>query len=203
MHINLLSAEQSVVRKANDRQCKAKARTSETELESVVRKAKNRQSMSTQILENKYSLLVCYRGGWTPETQLPSEEDSTSVMSTGIDGIEVQCIGVPFVYTIPSLKCITFTVRQITFRAVVSDGSTRTYDGFVRDDPCLEIEEEYPRVMDVLEGCFVKVNNIILYYFILRPMFCRLKNFVNLHLHTTLITLKREFILFGSGIGPP
>ena len=37
-----------------------------------------------------------------PETQLPSEEDSTSVMSTGIDRIEVQCIGVPFVYTIPS-----------------------------------------------------------------------------------------------------
>ena len=35
------SAEQSVVRKANDRQCKAKARASETELESVVRKANN------------------------------------------------------------------------------------------------------------------------------------------------------------------
>ena len=58
------SAEQSVVRKANDRQCTAKARASKTELESVVRKAKNRQSMSTQILQISilYWYVISHRG---------------------------------------------------------------------------------------------------------------------------------------------
>lgn len=84
----------------------------------------------------------------TPETLLQSQSQSGSV-----DGIEIQCVGVLFNYTIPSLKCVRFTHRQ---KAVVN-GNLNTYHGFIRHDPCLEIDLQYLRTIDVLESCFVKL----------------------------------------------
>ena len=91
------------------------------------------------------------------ETPLQSEADlSESGSSTNEgEGIEIQCVGVPFDYTIPSFNCISFTFRQITFKAV-DDGTINIYHGFIRNNPCLETHE-YPRSIDVFESCFVKV----------------------------------------------
>ena len=72
------------------------------------------------------------------------------------EGIEVHYVGLPFEYTIPSFSCITLILRQIKFCAEL-DGCVRSYDGFIRNNPCLDPEGVYPRTMDVLQSCFVEV----------------------------------------------
>ena len=90
-----------------------------------------------------------------PETPLQSETESGR---SSVEGIEIQFVGTLFEYTIPNFSCISFTLRQITFEAFV-DGSISTYDGFIRHDPSLDklVSISYPKTIDVLESCFVKV----------------------------------------------
>ena len=98
---------------------------------------------------------------YVPETPLSSESGQTplssgSGWSTSVeDVIEVHFVGVSFEYTIPHFPCISFPLRQIKFKPLV--GSIQTYDGFIRDDPCLDPDAVYPRTIDVLESCIVKV----------------------------------------------
>ena len=92
-----------------------------------------------------------------PQTPLPSEADSSE--SGSAEQIKLECVGVPFLYTIPSFNCISFTISQIAFKAVV-DGNVVTYHGFIRHDPTFDMQcHEYPRTIDIFESCFVKVKS--------------------------------------------
>ena len=102
----------------------------------------------------------------SPVTASCSEEDVPVAAGSSLgddesgrsspEGIEVRYVGLPFEYTIPAFTCITIILRQIKFCAI-HDGSIKSYDGFIRHNPCIDEEGIYPRTMDVHQSCFVEV----------------------------------------------
>lgn len=87
-----------------------------------------------------------------PET-LP-RPDSYRELNEGVDILEVA--GHAFVYRIPRFPVVTIKLRQITFRTVLSDGNTVSYDGFIQDHDSL-YGHVYPATIRVYESCFVEV----------------------------------------------
>ena len=81
-------------------------------------------------------------------------------MSQSEEGIEIVSVSLPFEYFVPKFSCVSFMIRQITFRAELY-GTVHTYDGFIRDDSSLHLHK-YPAVVDVFESCFVEVNIVSL-----------------------------------------
>ena len=88
-------------------------------------------------------------------------------MSQSEEGIEIVSVSLPFEYFVPRFSCVSFMIRQITFRAELY-GTVHTYDGFIRDDSSLHLHK-YPAVV----------------YGYLYFVGCRWANFANLPQHTT------------------
>ena len=72
------------------------------------------------------------------------ESESDCRLEEGVDILEVA--GLAFVYRIPRFPVVTINLRQITFRVVLSDGNTVSYDGFIQDHDSL-YGHDYPGSM--------------------------------------------------------
>ncbi len=84
----------------------------------------------------------------TPFQSEPEDEDGVAILRVA---------GVAFEYKIPRFPVVSIPIRQFTFEAVLPDGRTGTYDGFIRNHQSLETQN-YPMSIRVSEYCFVEVG---------------------------------------------
>ena len=89
------------------------------------------------------------------------ETPSKAVCESDEDAVDVVKIidvaGASFMYRIPRFPVVTINLRQITFEAIFSDGSTITYDGFIHEHSTL-YGHNYPATIRIYESCFVEVG---------------------------------------------
>ncbi len=71
--------------------------------------------------------------------------------------LELGTPGVAFDYKIPRFPVVSIPIRQFTFEAVLPDGRTGIYDGFIQNYPSLETQN-YPMSIRVSEYCFIEVG---------------------------------------------
>lgn len=98
-----------------------------------------------------------------PETPRKAEREliDESESDEDHDGVEiVDVAGSSFMYRIPRFPVVTINLRQITLEAIITDGSTVVYDGFIREHSSL-YGHKYPATIRVYESCFVEVGSII------------------------------------------